>query len=181
MSKFFENVRDRIKKIPNLIAKRLVHVSIIGDSLEFELPPIMQNQSLKQYVEDLIIKVDELVVFDATTYPFDYDVKIDEVVYPNKEVLEIYDKSLKLGDKLGLIVPNRPRVTPGFHKIVIATHSAGVKSSFNKYISLTSEETNIPSPQLARADIYTQCKNCGKKSSDPDQVICEYCGSELKE
>lgn len=181
MSKFFENVRDRIKNIPNLIAKRLVYVSILGDSLEFELPPIMQNQTLKRYIEDLIIKVSDIVVFDANTYPFDYDVILEEKVYPNKEILEIIDKPLKLGDKPGFIVPNRPNVTPGFHKVTIGSHSGGVKASFNKYISLTPEKKKIPTPQIAKEDTFSQCRYCGKKSSDPNQVICEFCGAELKE
>lgn len=181
MSKFFDNVRDRIKNIPNLIAKRLVHVSILGDSLEFELPPIMQSQTLKRYIEDLSIKVNEIVVFDANTYPFDYDVKFEEKVYPNKEILEIIDKSLKLGDKPGFIVPNRPNITPGFHKIIIATHSGGVKASFNKYIPLAPQKTEIPIPQIIKEDSYPQCSYCGKKSSTPNQLICEYCGSDLKE
>lgn len=181
MSKFFENVRDRIKNVPNLIAKRLVHVSILGDSLEFELPPIMQSQTLKRYIEDLVITVNEVIVYDTSTYPFDYNVKLDEKIYPNKEISEIYDKPLKLGDKPGVIVPNRPNITPGFHKVIIATHSGGIKSSFNKYISLASEEKKIPAPQISEKEVSPQCSYCGKKSSDPKQVICEYCGSELKE
>jgi hypothetical protein len=180
MSKFFDNVRDRIKNIPNLIAKRLVHVSIYGDLLEIQLPPIMQNQPLKRYIEDLIIKVNDIVVFDANKYPFDYDVKLEENLYPNKEVLEIVDKPLKLGDKPGFIVPNRPNVSPGFHKVIIASHSGGIKASFNKYISLTPKKKEIPSPQIVRENPL-QCSYCGKKSSDVNQVICEYCGSDLKE
>ena len=181
MSKFFENIRERVKKVPSLITKRLVKVSILGDHLEFRLPPIMQNQTLKEYIEKLIIKVNDVVVYDADTYPFDYDVKLDDKIYPNKEVLEIYDKSLKIGDKPGLIVPNRPNITPGFHNVIIATHNAGVKASFNKYISLTPEETNIPIHQIARKETLPLCIYCGQKSSDPNQVICEYCGSNLME
>ena len=173
--------RERVKRIPNLIKKRLVHIFILGDSLEFELPPIMQNQTLKEYLENLIIKVNDVVVYDASTYPFDYDVKLEDKIYPNKKILEIYDKSLKIGDKPGLIVPNRPNITPGFHNIIIATHSAGEKASFNKFISLTPKETNIPIPQIARNEKYSQCRYCGKKSSAPNQVICEYCGSELNQ
>jgi hypothetical protein len=181
MSKFFENFRAKVKNIPNLIAKRLVHVSILGDKLEFELPPTMQHQTLKQYVEDLVIRVNDVVVYDTNTYPFDYDVKLDERIYPNRDLLEIYDKSLKIGDKMGLIVPNRLNITPGFHTVIISTHSAGVKANFNKYFSLAPEETNIPTPQIAQKEVYSICKNCGEKSAAPNQVICEYCGSELKE
>ncbi|MHA2390643.1 MAG: hypothetical protein ACXAEX_01635 [Promethearchaeota archaeon] len=180
MSKFFETIKERVKRIPNLIAKRLVQASIFGDSLTFVLPPVMQNQTVKQYLEDLIIKVNEIVVYDATQYPFDYDVKMDEKLYLNRDILEIYDKPLKIGDKLGVIVPNRPNLTTGFHFIVIGTHSAGVKASFNKYFSLTPEKTNITTPQIAKKKKFIECEYCGKQSSDPNQVICEYCGSELK-
>ena len=75
MSKFFEVLRDRVKKIPSLIAKRLVHVSILGDSLEFALPPIKKSQTIKQFLEDLIIKVNDIIVYDANTFPFDFNVK----------------------------------------------------------------------------------------------------------
>jgi len=178
MSKFFDNVRDRIKNIPNLIAKRLVQVSILGDSLEFILPPNMQSQTLKHYIEDLIIKVNDIIVYDANAYPFDYDVKLEEKLYPNNEISEISDKLLKLGDKPGFVVPNRPKITPGFHKVIISSHSNGVKASFNKYIPLATEKTKIPTPQIAK-DPNPECSYCGKKISDSDQVICEYCGSEL--
>ncbi len=181
MPKFFETIKERVKRIPNLIAKRMVHVSILGDSLEFGLPPTMQNQTLKQYLEDLIIIVNDVVVYDASIYPFDYDVKMNETLYLNRNILEIYDKSLKLGDKLVLIVPNRPNLIPGFHNIVIRTHSAGVKASFNKYFSLASEKTNATTPQIVKKERYVECKYCGKQASDPNQTICEYCGSELKE
>ncbi|MFX1426280.1 MAG: hypothetical protein ACFFBE_07495 [Promethearchaeota archaeon] len=147
--------------------------------MEFELPPIMQNQTLKEYLENLVLKVDDVVVYDASTYPFNFDIKMDEKIYPNKEILEIYDKSLKIGEKLGLIVPNRPNITPGFHNVIIATHSAGVKASFTKYISLAREETSIPTPQIAKKEEFPQCAYCGKRSSAPNQVICEYCGAEL--
>ncbi|MHA2006624.1 MAG: hypothetical protein ACXABO_17075 [Promethearchaeota archaeon] len=179
MSNFFETLRNKVKRIPDLIAKRMVRVSILGDSLEFVLPPTKQKKTLKQYLEDLIIKVNDLVVYDASTYPFDYDVKLNEKLYPNQEILEIYDKPLKVGDKLGLIVPNRPNISPGFHKVIIATHSVGVKTSFNKYFSIAGDKTNISTPQIVKGVEYIECKFCGKRVSDPNQVICEYCGSEL--
>ncbi|MHA2037509.1 MAG: hypothetical protein ACXACX_21885 [Candidatus Hodarchaeales archaeon] len=181
MSKFVENLKHGIKKISNLITKRSIHISILGDSLEFVLTVTTQNQPIKQFLEDLIIKVNDIVVYDATAYPFDYDVKLNNQLYLNKEILEIYDKSLRLGDKLGLIVPNRPNLSAGAHKIIIATHSTGIKASFSKYISLAPEKTDIDTPQIAKKDALLECKYCGKDSSDPNQVICEYCGSELQE
>lgn len=181
MSKFFENIRDKVKNIPNLITKRLVNVFILEDSLEFKLPPIIKHQTIKQYFEDLILEVNSVVVHDASTYPFEYDIKLNDKIYPNKEILEIYDKSLKIGDKPGLIVPNRSNLKPGFHKVIIATHSAGVKANINKYFSLAPETENIPVAQITKINSYVKCKYCGKESSDPNQVICEYCGSQLKE
>jgi hypothetical protein len=181
MSKFFENIRDRFKNIPNLIVKRLVHVCILGDSIQFELPPIVQSQTLKRYIEDLIIKVNDVILYDASTYPFDYDFKLEDKIYPNKDILEIFDKRLIIGEKPGFIVPNRSNITPGFHKVVIASHSRGVRSSFNKYISIAPEKSKTPTPQIAKENNYLQCNYCGKKSSDLNQVICEYCGSTLKE
>ncbi|MHA1933289.1 MAG: hypothetical protein ACW96X_12150 [Promethearchaeota archaeon] len=181
MSKFFETIREKVKGIPNLINKRLVQVSILGDFLEFGFPPTIKNQTLKQYLEDLILKVNDVVVYDASIYPFDYDVKLNEILYLNSDVLEIYDKPLKFGDKLALSVPNRPNLTSGFHNIVISTHSAGVKASFKKYFSLASEKTSVTTPQIVKKEIYLKCKYCGKEGSDPNQTICEYCGSELKD
>lgn len=181
MAKFFDNIRDKVKNIPNLITKRLVNAFITGDSLEFKLPPIMKHQTIKQYFDDLILKVNNVVVYDAITYPFEYDIKLNEKIYPNKEILEIYDKSLKLGDKPGLIVPNRSNLKPGFHKLIIATHSTGVKAIVNKYFTLAPESKNIPEVQIIKNNTHIECKYCGKESSDPEQVICEYCGSVLKE
>ncbi len=178
MSKFFETIREKVKRIPDLIAKRLVHVSILEDSLEFRLPPIKKKSTIKQYLEDLIIKVNDFVAYDASTYPFDFEVKLNKNLYTNKEILEIYDKSLKIGDKLGLIVPNRPNISTGFHNVIIETHSEGVKANFKKYFSIAPENAQLTTSQVI---VNIECKNCGKHSSDPNQVICEYCGSLLKE
>ena len=98
-------------------------------------------------------------------------------LYTNKEIVEIYDKSLKLGDKLALVVPNRPNISTGFHKVIIGSHSEGVKASFKKYFSLAPEAAQLTTSQVI---INIECKNCGKQSSDRNQVICEYCGSLLK-
>ncbi|MFW9880916.1 MAG: hypothetical protein ACFFG0_48260 [Candidatus Thorarchaeota archaeon] len=181
MSNFFENIRDKVKNIPNLITKRLVHGFILGDSLEFMFPPNMKYRTIKQYFEDLILEINDIVVYDTSTYPFDYDIKLNDKIYPNKKILEIYDNSLKIGDKPGLIVPNRSNLKPGFHKVIISTHSAGVKASFNKYFSLAPKRKNKSADQLTKINLYIECKYCGKKSSDPNQVICESCGSVLRE
>jgi len=179
MSKFFENIREKIKNIPSLIAKRLVHVSILEDSLEFALPPIKQSQTIKQFLEDLIIKVNDITVYDANTFPFDFNVKLNEKLYQNQDLLEIYDKPLSLGDKLGLQVPNRANIIVGNHTIEIASHKAGTKSKFEKYFTSTPIKASTPTPLLSKKIVYRQCNYCGKKSKDNNQVICEYCGSEL--
>ena len=181
MSKFFENFRAKVKRIPDLIAKRLVKLSILGDSLEFQLPPVVHIRSLKHYLEDLVIKVNDQVVYDANAYPFDYDIKWNEKLYLNQEVLEIFDKSLKVGDKLGLIVPNRPNISTGNHRIIIKSHSEGVKANFSKFVSQSSEDSQIRTPQIVKIESLVECKYCGRRSSHPNQVICEYCGFDLKE
>lgn len=181
MSKFFEVLRDRVKKIPSLITKRLVHVSILGDSLEFALPPIKQSQTIKQFLEDLILKVNDIIVFDANTFPFDFNVKLNEKLYRNQDLLEIYDKPLRLGDKLGLQVPNRANIIVGNHTIEIASHKTGTKSKFEKYFTSSQIKSSTLTPLLSKKIVYRQCNYCGKKSQDNNQVICEYCGSELSE
>jgi len=181
MSKFFENIREKIKNIPNLIAKRLVHISILGDSLEFTLSPIRQSQTVKQFLEDLIIKVNDIIVFDATTFPFDFNMRLNEKIYQNQDLLDIYDKNLSLKDKLGLQVPNRANITSGNHTIEIASHKTGTKSKFEKHLSSSPTKASTLTPQLSRKTVYRQCNYCGKQSKDNNQVICEYCGRELSE
>ena len=181
MSKFFEVLRDRVKKIPSLITKRLVHVSILGDSLEFTFPPIKHGQTIKQFLEDLIIKVNDIIVYDANTFPFDFNVKLNEILYQNQDLLEIYDKPLSLGDKLGLQVPNRANILVGNHTIEIASHKNGTKSKFDKDFTSSRIKASTLTPLLSKKKVYRQCNYCGKQSQDNKQVICEYCGSELSE
>ncbi|MHA2282979.1 MAG: hypothetical protein ACXAC5_19235 [Promethearchaeota archaeon] len=181
MSKFFENIREKIKNIPNFIAKRLVQVSILGDSLVFTFSQIIQSQTIKQNLEDLIIKVNDIIVYDANAYPFDFNVKLNEKLYLNQDLLEIYDKSLRMGDKLGIHVPNRANITEGNYTIEIASHKTGTKSKFEKFITSSPIIASTPPPQLSKKIVYRQCNYCGKQSKDPNQVICEFCGSELSE
>ncbi|MFX1456779.1 MAG: hypothetical protein ACFFDB_15505 [Promethearchaeota archaeon] len=180
MSKFFENLRDKVKNIPNLITKRLVQVLIRDNSLEFGLPLTVQNQSLKQYLEDLIIKVNDNIVYDAELYPFDYDIRLNGIFYSNQQILEIIDKSLNIRDKLKIIVPNREKISSGFHKVIIATHSSGTRAVFDKYFSYVKEKREEPVINITKNQTY-KCKNCGKEYLDSNQVICEYCGSDLKD
>ena len=86
MAKFFDNIRDKVKNIPNLITKRLVNAFIMGDSLEFNLPPIMKHQTIKQYFDDLILEVNNVVVYDALKYPFEYEPTDPEIIKPLSEV-----------------------------------------------------------------------------------------------
>jgi hypothetical protein len=181
MSKFFENIREKIKKIPDFIAKRLVQVSILGDLLEIRFSQIIHSQTIKQNLEDLIIKVDNIVVYDANVYPFDYNVKLNEKIYLNQDLLEIYDKSLRRGDKFGIRVPNRANITEGNYIVEIASHKTGTKSKFEKFITSSPIIASTPPPQLSKKIVYRQCYYCGKQSKDPNQVICEFCGSELSE
>ncbi|MHA1986027.1 MAG: hypothetical protein ACW98D_05240 [Promethearchaeota archaeon] len=179
MSKFFESLREGVKKIPSLIAKRLVHVSILGDSLEFAFPPIKQSQTIKQFLEDLIIKVNNIIVYDAITFPFEFNVKLNEKLYLNQDLLKIYDKPLKFGDKLGLQVPNRANIIAGDHTIEIASHKNGTKSNFEKHITSSQKKASTITPLHSKKIVYRKCSYCGKQSQDDNQAICEYCGSEL--
>jgi hypothetical protein len=180
MSKFFENILERVKKIPSLVTRRMVQISLSEDSLEVSLPPIVQSYVLKEYLEELIIKVNDVIVYDANTYPFDFDIKLNEKVYPNQDLLEIFDKNIGMGTKLGVIVPNRANITTGYHKIEIASHKTGTKAKFDKYVSLSSiRSLTSSSPQRVKVE-YKHCAYCGKQSSDANQIICEYCGSEFK-
>jgi len=184
MSKFFDNIADRVKKIPSFFAKRLVKVSISGDKLEITFPPLVKSSTIKEFLEDLLITIDTVTIYNAETYPFDFDVKLNDVVYLNQDLLGIYDKTLKMGDKFSIIIPNRASISAGFHKIAIGTHSEGMKIKFSKYMGsappILQHRTEKYLPQFAEKDVIRQCDYCGKEASDQDQIICEYCGSELK-
>ncbi|MFX1488058.1 MAG: hypothetical protein ACFFBI_02855 [Promethearchaeota archaeon] len=182
MSRFFDNIADRVKKIPSFFAKRLVKVSISGDKLEITFPPLVQSSTVREFLEDLLIRIDTVSVYDAQTYPFDFNVKLNEIVYTNQDLLGIYDKTLRMGDKIGIIVPNRASISVGFHRIAIGTHSEGIKIKFSKYMGHAPPviKTEKYVPQIVENPTTRQCDYCGKEASDPDQIICEYCGSELK-
>ena len=180
MSKFFENIKGKIKKLPSLFAKRLVNVSLIGDFLEITFPSLTQKRNVKELLEDLVIKIDNISVYDIKEYSHDFDVKLNDIFYPNQYLSEIYDKSLKIGDKLTLIVPNRINILDGNYNIEVGTHSAGIKAKFDTNISPFPEKTVKPKTQLPKKEVYRQCTYCGKITMDASQNICEDCGFELK-
>ena len=94
----------------------------------------------------------------------------------------IWDESIAEKDVAKLErIAKRLNIKPGFHKVIIASHSRGIKAIFNKFISLSPEKTEVPTPQITKEDHYHKCSYCGKKSPDPNQIICEYCGFQLKE
>ncbi|MCK4381619.1 MAG: hypothetical protein KAW51_10805 [Candidatus Lokiarchaeota archaeon] len=180
MSKFFENIKGKIKKLPSLFAKRLVKISLIGDFLEITFPSLTQKRNVKELLEDLIIKIDNISVYNVKEYPNDFDVKLNDIFYPNQYLSEIYDKSLKIGDKLTLVVPNRINILDGNYNIEVGTHSAGIKAKFDANISPFLEKAVKTKTQLPKKKVYRQCTYCGKITTDASQVICEDCGSELK-
>ena len=180
MSKFLENIRGKIKKFPSLFAKRLIKINILGDLIELTFPSILISHTVKEFLEDLIIKIDNDTIFDVNIYSSDFDVKLNNNLFQNQNLSEIYLKSLKIGDKLGIIIPNRFNLSVGTYNIVVETPSSGRKVSFDKYISSSTEKTDESSPQLAQKDVYRRCSYCNNEILDPNQVICEYCGSELK-
>ncbi len=180
MPKFFDNIKSKIKKLPSLFAKHLVNVSRIGDFLEITFPSLTQRRNVKELLEDLVIKVDNISIYNMKEYPNDFDVKLNDIFYPNQYLSEIYDKSLKIGDKLTLVVPNRINISDGNYNIEVGTHSAGIKAKFDTKISPFLEKTVKSKAQLPKEEVYRQCKYCGKITMDASQVICEDCGSELK-
>lgn len=174
------NIRWKIKNLPGLFVKRLINIKIRGDLIEMTLPLIFISHTVKQFLEDLIIKIDNEILFDINIYPSDFDVKLKNTLYSNQDLSEIYYESLKIGDKLGIIIPNRFSVSTGIHNIIIETRSSGRKVSFNRYISSSTEMSETPTPQIVQREAYRRCNTCRKEILDPDQIICEYCGSELK-
>ena len=181
MPKFFDKIKGKIKKLPGLVAKRLVNISLMGDFLEITFPSLTQRRNVKELLEDLIVKVDNVSVYDGKGHQSDFDVKLNDIFYPNKYLNEIDDKSLKIGDKLALLVPNRFNITDGNYDIEVETHSAGTKAKFETNISPFPKDTIKIKSQLPKREILRQCQYCGKTTTDPSQIICEDCGSELKE
>lgn len=173
MSKFFESIKGKF-------AKRLVNISLSGDFIEIKFPSLTQKRKLKELLEDLVIKIDNISVYDAKAHPNDFDMKLNDIFYPNQHISEIYDKSLKIGDILKLIVPNRANVIEGNYDIAIETHSRGTKAKFNLYISPFAKKTVKSKIQPPKKEVLRQCSYCGKVTTDPNQFICEDCGSDLK-
>ncbi|MFX1366149.1 MAG: hypothetical protein ACFFCE_18560 [Promethearchaeota archaeon] len=180
MPKFVDNIKSKIKKLPSLFAKRLVNISIVGDFLEITFPSLTQKGIVKDLLEDLIIKIDNTSIYDFKEYPNDFDVKLNELFYPNLYLSEIYNKSLKIGDKLTLIVPNRMNISDGNYNVEVRTHSAGLKAKFETIISPFPKKVVKTEVQQPKKVLYRQCTYCGKTTTDASQVICEDCGFELK-
>ena len=170
----------KIKKLPSLFAKHQINISLIGDFLEITFPSLTQKRNVKELLEDLVIKIDNVSVYNVKEYPNDFDVKLNDIFYPNQYLSEIYDKSLKIGDKLTLIVPNRINILDGNYNIEVGTHSAGIKAKFDTNISPFPEKTVKTKSQLPKKEVYRQCTYCGKITMDASQNICEDCGFELK-
>ncbi|MFW9988733.1 MAG: hypothetical protein ACFFC3_08775 [Candidatus Odinarchaeota archaeon] len=180
MPKVIDNIKNKLKKLPSLFAKRLVHLSIEGDYLEITFPSLTQKRNVKDLLEDIIIKIDNVIIYNVKEYSNDFDVKLNDIFYPNQYLTEIYDNSLKIGDKLTLIVPNRISIIDGNHKVEVGTHSAGTKAKFETIISPFPQKPVKISSQPPKKEIIRQCQNCGKITTDPNQIICEVCGSEIK-
>ncbi|GAH05695.1 unnamed protein product, partial [marine sediment metagenome] len=138
------------------------------------------NHAIKGFLEDLIIKIDNDIVFSVDLYPSDFNVKLNDKIYLNQDLQEIYYKALKIGDKMGIIIPNRFNISEGKYNFTVETPSSGKKVNFERYLSSSTEKTEPPTPQLAQQVAPRRCNYCSKESPDPNQVICEYCGSELK-
>ena len=180
MSKFVENIRNKIKNLPSLLVKRLMSVHIRGDLIEITFPSVLINHAIKGFLEDLIIKIDNDIVFNVDIYPSDFDVKLNDKIYLNQDLPEIYYKALKIGDKIGIIIPNRFNISAGKYNITVETPSSGKKVNFDRYLSSSTEKTEQQKPQIAQKEVPRRCNYCNKESLDPNQVICEYCGSELR-
>ncbi len=180
MSKFLENMRGKIKKLPSLFVKRLITINLLGDLIEMKFPSILISHNVKEFLDDLIIKINNDIIYDINIFPSDFDVKLNNTLYQNQKLSEIYYKSLKIGDKLEIIIPNRFNISEGTHKIIIETPSSDRKVSFDRYISSSTEKSEEPSSQSVQREYSRRCDNCKKDILDPNQIICEYCGSELK-
>jgi len=174
MPKVFENIKGKF-------AKRLVKISLSGDFINIKFPSLTQKRKIKEIFEDLIISIEDVSIFDVSTYPNDFDIKLNDIFYPNQHISEIDEKTLKIGDKLELIVPNRANLIDGNYEVKIQTHTGRIKAKFNEYISAFSKKrtTKIKSQPVKR-EVLRECSYCGKISTDPYQRICEDCGSDLK-
>jgi hypothetical protein len=152
----------------------------MGDLIEIRFPSVLINHAIKGFLEDLIIKIDYDIVFNIDLYPSDFNVKLNDKIYLNQDLPEIYYKALKIGDKIGIIIPNRFNLSEGKYNITVETPSSGKKVTFDRYLSSSTEKIEPPTPQIAQRVVTQRCNYCNKESLDPSQVICEYCGSELK-
>ncbi len=180
MSKFLENIRGKIKKLPSLLVKRLMSINLSGDLIEITFPSILISHTIKGFLEDLIIKIDNDTIYDINIFPSDFEVKFNNTLYQNQDLSEIYYRSLKIGDKLHIIIPNRFSISVGTYKILIETPSSGRRISFDRNISSSTEKIEEQKPQLVLREVHKRCDYCRKEILDPNQTICEYCGSELE-
>lgn len=181
MSNFFKKVKTNIKKLPGIIGRRLVTITLLGDYLDITFPSLTKSRNVKELLDDLIISLDNIIVYDVNLYPNDYDVKLNGVLYPNQYLSQIHTEALKIGDKLSVVVPNRPNLTVGSYQVEIRTRRTGLKTKFVVELSPYTEKTIKAVKKPIKKQIRRRCNYCGKETTDPNQVVCEYCGAEFKE
>ena len=90
MSKFLENIRGKIKKLPSLFAKRLININLLGDLIEITFRSILISHTIKSFLEDLIIKIDNDIVYDINIFPSDFDVKLNNNLFQNQKSNKVF-------------------------------------------------------------------------------------------
>lgn len=160
-------------RIPKFIMKELIKVSVSNKYLHFKMKIGTTSQPLRRSLEDLVIKLDDTTIFDAYLYPNDFHIRLNGVLYQNKDLNQIQGRLTSPSDGIEIIIVNRFNIFPGEYKFSFKNRDFK--------IGATAKLKVIPEMEYIEKSIGTEyCRFCGVKISNKDQKYCEFCGANLR-
>ena len=99
-------------------------------------------QRIKDFIDDLKIKVDDHFIFDALTWPYDFHVEINGNFTYNQDLNQILDLNFGMVKVISFIIPNIYQISRGKHKILLQFR--GKSFIFTARILDFDEKLNFP-------------------------------------
>ncbi|MFX1281850.1 MAG: hypothetical protein ACFFA3_21045 [Promethearchaeota archaeon] len=88
------------------------------------------KENIRKFLSKMIIWIENTLFFDIKTYPNDFDVDLNGVLYKNQNLDQISEYRIQKGDKIRLITPNRTQISSGWYKIYMGKNR-GIYFSMN--------------------------------------------------
>ncbi len=169
-------------KLPGFLFKPFLNFSLIGKYIQLNVKITTIKRNIKEELQNLIIKVDDLLIFDIPQTPTRFFIKIGQVLYDSAYHMKELEYIDNLNKQFELYIPNTYNINPGKHKINFINRLVGSEVSTKMVIELSESSFNPPTiiSKIKNSDENPKfCKYCGYKIRDRNQRICEVCGGEL--